>query len=104
MFSTAAEHGREIEDAHVGVLLGYYVAHSDGEAEAKSEKYITRARPGVHFTEYSTLGSSEQICQTISRYVEAGAQKFVMRPLCPADETMEQLEIMGTEILPQFVR
>ena len=104
MFSTAAEHGREIEDDHVGVLLGYYVASSSEEAEAKAEQYVTRARPGAHFTEYSALGSTEQICQAISRYVDAGAQKFVVRPLCPADETMEQLEIMGTEILPQFVR
>ena len=104
MFSTAAEHGREIEDDHVGVLLGYYVASSSDEAEAKAERYVTRARPGAHFTEYSALGSTEQICQSISRYIDAGAQKFVVRPLCPAEETMEQLEIMGTEILPQFVR
>ena len=104
MFSTAAEHGREIEDDHVGVLLGYYVASSSEEAEVKAEQYVTRARPGAHFTEYSALGSTEQICQTISRYVDAGAQKFVVRPLCTAEETMEQLEIMGTEILPQFVR
>ncbi len=103
MFSTAAEHGREIEDDHVGVLLGYYVASSSEEAEAKAERYVTRARPGAHFTEYSALGSTEQICQSISRYIDAGAQKFVVRPLCPAEETMEQLEIMGTEILPQFV-
>ena len=104
MFSTAAEHGREIEDDHVGVLLGYYVASSSDEAEAKAERYVTRARPGAHFTEYSALGSTEQICQAISRYIDAGAQKFVVRPLCSAEETMEQLEIMGTEILPQFVR
>ena len=104
MFSTAAEHGREIEDDHVGVLLGYYAASSSDEAEAKAERYVTRARPGAHFTEYSALGSTEQICQSISRYIDAGAQKFVVRPLCPAEETMEQLEIMGTEILPQFVR
>ena len=104
MFSTAADHGREIEDDHVGVLLGYYVASSSEDAEAKAERYVTRARPGAHFTEYSALGSTEQICQTISRYVDAGAQKFVVRPLCTAEETMEQLEIMGTEILPQFVR
>ena len=104
MFSTAAEHGREIEDDHVGVLLGYYVASSSEEAESKAERYVTRARPGAHFTEYSALGSTEQICQSISRYIDAGAQKFVVRPLCPAEETMEQLEIMGTEILPQFVR
>jgi hypothetical protein len=25
-----------------------------------------------------------------------------MRPLCPADETMEQLDILGEELLPMF--
>ena len=25
-----------------------------------------------------------------------------MRPMCPAEETMEQLEILGEELLPMF--
>jgi len=27
-----------------------------------------------------------------------------VRPLCPAEETIEQLEIMGREILPRFLK
>ncbi len=30
------------------------------------------------------------------------SHKFVVRPLCAGEESMEQLEIMGQEILPQF--
>jgi hypothetical protein len=38
----------------------------------------------------------------IHTYVEAGASKFVVRPLCPGDESIEQLELMGQEVLPLF--
>ena len=40
----------------------------------------------------------------IQEYVDAGAYKFVVRPLCAGEESMEQLEIMGQEILPLFHR
>ena len=104
LFSTAAEFGREIEDDHVGVLLGYYIAPDTEESEASAHRYITRDRPDAHFTEYSAVGPAEQVAQTIQEYIDAGAQKFVMRPLCPAGETIEQLETMGREILPLFLK
>ncbi len=104
VFSTAAEFGREIEEDHIGVLLGYYVADDTEEAVATSYDYITRHRPDAHFTEYSAVGTTEQVSQTIQSYIDAGAQKFVVRPLCPAGETISQLEIMGTKILPKFVK
>ncbi len=104
VFDTAQEYGREIEDDHIGVLLGYYIAPDTQEASSKAVKYITRQRPDAHFTEYSAVGSTEQVAQVIQRYVDSGAHKFVVRPLCRAEETVEQLEIMGTEILPHFHR
>jgi alkanesulfonate monooxygenase SsuD/methylene tetrahydromethanopterin reductase-like flavin-dependent oxidoreductase (luciferase family) len=104
VFSTAAEFGREIEEDHIGVLLGYYVADDTEEAVATSYDYITRHRPDAHFTEYSAVGTTEQVSQTIQSYIDAGAQKFVVRPLCSSEETIGQLEIMGTKILPQFVK
>ena len=102
VFDTAREYGREIEEDHIGVLLGYYIAPDTKEASSKAEKFITRQRPDAHFTEYSAVGSTEQVAQVIQRYIDSGAYKFVVRPLCPAEETVEQLEIMGTEILPHF--
>ena len=102
IFHTAEEHQREIEDDHVGVLMGYYIAPNVEETVSKAYNYVTRHRPDAYFTEYSAVGPPERIAETIQRYIDAGASKFVVRPLCPAEETMEQLDIMGQEVLPQF--
>lgn len=64
--------------------------------------FLTWQRPDAIFVEYNALGSPEQVSETMQRYIEAGAHKIVVRPLCSADESMEQLEIMGSEILPHF--
>ncbi len=102
VFGTAEEYQREIEDDHIGVILGYYITPNATETEPKAYNYVTRHRPDVYFTEYSALGPAERVVEAIHRYVEAGAYKFVVRPLCPAEETMEQLEILGSEVLPHF--
>jgi probable F420-dependent oxidoreductase len=102
LFETAIQHHRVIEDDHIGVLLGYYIASNGEESVSKAYHYVTRHRPDAYFTEYSAVGSSDSIADTIHRYIEAGASKFVVRPLCPAEETMEQLEMLGAEVLPQF--
>ncbi len=104
IFDTAKENNREIEDDHVGVLIGYYISSNVEETVAKTYKYVTRHRPDAYFTEYSALGPSEAISETIQRYVEAGASKFVMRPLCQAEETMEQLDLLGRDVLPEFLK
>ncbi|MBM3942796.1 MAG: LLM class flavin-dependent oxidoreductase [SAR202 cluster bacterium] len=106
LFETADKCGREIESDHVGVLLGCYVADGAGAAEAKAQaqRFVTRQRPDAHFTEFSAVGGPDEICQAIQRYIDAGASKFVLRPLCSGEETAEQLEVLGREVLPQFPR
>ena len=102
LFETADQHKREIEEDHVGILLGFYVDKDKSVATAKSEPYITRNRPDLHFSEVSALGTTEDICDTIQKYIEAGAYKLVVRPLCAEAESMEQLSIIGEEVLPNF--
>ena len=102
IFDTAEEYDRSIEDDHIGVLVGYYISPNVEETVSKTYEFVTRHRPDAYFTEYSALGPPERIVEVIQRYIDAGASKFVVRPLCPADETMEQLDLMGSEILPQF--
>ena len=45
VFSTAAEFEREIEEDHIGVLLGYYISDDVEEATAMAYDYVTRHRP-----------------------------------------------------------
>lgn len=102
IFTTAAACNRTIEEDHIGVLLGYYLSSEGPGALAKAEPFVTRNRPEVPFTAYSAIGSTTQVAEMIQRYIDAGAQKFVVRPLCAGAEAMEQLEMMGEEILPMF--
>jgi probable F420-dependent oxidoreductase len=85
VFETADQYGRQIEDDHIGVMLSYYIAPDGQDATAKAAPYVTRNRPDVPFTDYSAVGTTEQIAEMIQRYVEAGASKFVVRPLCSSE-------------------
>ena len=102
VFDTAAQCHREIEEDHVGVLLGYYISGDYEQAATKAHQFVTRHRPDAHFTEFTAVGTTEQVGELIQRYIDAGASKFAVRPLCAGDESIEQLEIMGQEVLPAF--
>ncbi len=102
VFATAAKHQRVIEDDHIGVMLSYYISPDGQKAVAKAASFVTRQRPDVPFTAFSAVGPTAHIAERIQQYVDAGAAKFVVRPLCPSEEAMAQLEMMGQEILPLF--
>ena len=104
VFSTAAQNDRQIEEDHIGVLIGYFIASDPEKAATLAEPYVARHRPDAPFTEYHALGTPEQVRSTLMQYQEAGASKFVVRPMCSPDEAIEQLEILGSEVLPYFHR
>ena len=102
VFATAAQHQRVIEDDHIGVLLGYYISPDGQKAVAKAASFVTRPRPDVPFTACSAVGTTAHIAERIQQYVDAGAAKFVVRPLCAGEEALAQLAMMGQEIVPLF--
>jgi alkanesulfonate monooxygenase SsuD/methylene tetrahydromethanopterin reductase-like flavin-dependent oxidoreductase (luciferase family) len=102
VFETAQQHRRSVEEDHIAVLLEFYIAPDTAQAATRARPFVTRHCPDAPFTEYSALGPGERIIEWIQRYIEAGGCKFVVRPLCPEDETMEQLEMLGRKVLPRF--
>ena len=102
VFDTANQCQREIEYDHIGVLMGFYIADDYEQAATKAHQFVTRHRPDASFTEYTALGTTEQVAELIQRYIDAGGSKFAVRPMCAGDESMEQLEMMGQEVLPMF--
>ena len=102
VFDTASKYQREIEYDHIGVLMGFYIADDYEQAATKAHQFVTRHRPDAFFTEYTALGTTEQVAELIQRYIDAGGSKFAVRPLCAGDESMEQLEMMGQEVLPML--
>jgi len=102
VFATAAHHQPTIEADHIGVLLSYYIAPDGPQAVAKAAAFVTRPRPDVPFTAVSAVGTTVHIAERIHQYVDAGAAKFVVRPLCAGEEAMAQLAMLGQEIVPLF--
>ena len=100
--AAASECGREIDEDHIGALLNFLIAPTQDEATRQAEGNAARIRPDAHFTEYSALGTPEQIRSTIQLYLDAGASKFVVRPMCPPAQAIGQLELLGREVLPYF--
>ena len=102
IFSTAPEHGRSIDDDHIGALVGYVIAPTVEEAEATAEPYVTRPREDAHFRQYSALGTAEDVRAGIQSFLEAGASKFVVRPMCAPEDSLNQLRLFGERVLPHF--
>ena len=82
--------------------IGYYISPEGQKAVAKAAAFVTRPRPDVPFTAVSAVGTTAHIAERIHQYVDAGAAKFVVRPLCAGEEAMAQLAMLGQEIVPLF--
>ena len=98
----AVEYGNDIEEDHYGVLTSFFIDDNADEAERIATPYMLRRREDIHWREFSSFGKPEVIRELIDEYIEAGAEKFVMRPACPPEMMQEQLEILGREIVPHY--
>ncbi|MCH8063717.1 MAG: LLM class flavin-dependent oxidoreductase [Chloroflexi bacterium] len=98
----ADEYGNDIEDDHYGALFAFCFADSREEAERIAAPYMLRRREDVDYNSFSAFGRPEDFIELVDRFVEAGADKFVVRPACPPEMMQEQLEILGREIVPRY--
>ena len=102
IFHTAAENNRVVDEDHIGTMLGFYVTSDPQRAAEVARKHVFARRPNVPFRQYTALGPPETVARLIQDYVNAGASKFVARPMCEANEAREQLELFGRHVLPAF--
>ncbi len=102
IFRTAAENNRVVDEDHIGTMLGFYITTDPERAAEISREHVFVHRPKVPFREYCALGPPETVASLIQDYVNAGASKFVVRPMCGAEEALGQLELLGRHVLPAF--
>ncbi|HEY8515597.1 MAG TPA: LLM class flavin-dependent oxidoreductase [Candidatus Binatia bacterium] len=99
----AAEHGRAIEPGEAGVLLLTHVSRDVDAARAAVERFLAgRKVPQQALAERSAVGTIEDVIARVEAYVAVGCTKFVLFPVAPAGELLEQVELIGREILPHF--
>jgi probable F420-dependent oxidoreductase len=94
--------GREIEEDHFGVIVPYWITPDRERALERVAPGLLRLRPDGSPADYAALGTAAEVRALIERFVAAGASKFVLRPVCPPDETFEQLDRLAAEVLPAF--
>jgi probable F420-dependent oxidoreductase len=99
----AAQHGRTIEPGEAGVLLLTHVSRDADAAREAAHRFLARSPiPQTALEERTAIGTADEVCARLRRYVDAGCTKFVLFPVAAAGELIPQIELFGREVLPRF--
>lgn len=102
-FARAA--GRDVPADHFGALLYYCLDPDRAKARQTAAPFIPPGRADAATLEACTaFGPPEFVRERLERYVAAGASKFVLRPMCPPDQMLDQVARLATDVVPAFHR
>ena len=100
--SKASEIGNAIEAAPYGAIFSYSFADSPKEAQELASPYLLRRRDDVNPNEMNAFGTPEELISMLDSYISSGITKFALRPACPPEMTHQQMEILGTDVIPRY--
>jgi probable F420-dependent oxidoreductase len=95
--------GRTVERDEAGVIL---LSHVDADRERTRnlrEQFLAKQAfdiPEDIFERCTAFGTPEECIETIQRYVDAGCTKFVLMPVGPTSERIEQIERYSESVIP----
>lgn len=95
----AAAAGRSIDADHFGVILPYCITETPEEALARYTAGLTRLRPDLPLAQFTAFGPARVCTELLEAYIEAGASKFVLRAVCPPEDTVRQLELLAEGVI-----
>lgn len=98
------ETGREVEQDEAGVILRTHVDQDRARAREVRDRYLERQDRDVSMEsleECSAFGTPAECVDTIQRYVDADCTKFVLLPVGPPSERIEQLERYSRDVIPE---
>ncbi len=94
-------HGRQIDDDHYGAAFPFYFGDSNDPAPAMALQRH-HERFGTDGRDYVCIGTADKIFARITAYIEAGASKFILRPIGLGEsEILEQTRLLIGEIMPR---
>lgn len=101
----AEQAGRDFEIDHFGALMYFCIDDDPAAAEALAMPYVPPGRATAETLKKCTaFGPPSLVRERLEEYVDAGGSKFVLRPMCPPERMMEQLERLATDVVPDFHR
>jgi len=93
--------GRAIDEDHYGAAFAFRFGGPDDPGVAKvMEQY--KARTGRDPADTFAMGDADVIVRRLNDYIDAGASKFILRPVADGDlEMLAQTKRLIEEVLPQ---
>jgi alkanesulfonate monooxygenase SsuD/methylene tetrahydromethanopterin reductase-like flavin-dependent oxidoreductase (luciferase family) len=76
-----------------------YVFAKDSEEALRIAGPSIRRRQDISPSDYSALGTPDQVRRKIREYIDAGATKFVMRPYGSKETHVEQVQILAKAVI-----
>ncbi|HET9491748.1 MAG TPA: TIGR03619 family F420-dependent LLM class oxidoreductase [Methylomirabilota bacterium] len=99
----AAEAGREVPADHFGALVYFCLASDRATAAVMAAPFVPRNRADdATLARCTAFGPPALLNERLEEYVRAGGSKFVLRPMCPPDRVLEQVQRVAEEIIPAF--
>jgi probable F420-dependent oxidoreductase len=97
--------GRDVDRDEAGMILPTHLDEDPERARQIRDRYLQRRDREISvdtFEKCSAFGTAESCVETIRRYVDAGCTKFVLLPVGPTDERVDQLERYSRDVIPAF--
>ncbi|MDP3316629.1 MAG: LLM class flavin-dependent oxidoreductase, partial [Devosia sp.] len=96
--------GRVIDDDHYGAAFAFRFGAADDPGLARLKAAYAK-RTGQDPEAYFAIGDAAAILRRIEDYIDAGAQKFILRPLAgDGAEVMHQTRLLIERVLPEVAR
>ncbi|MBI4337866.1 MAG: LLM class flavin-dependent oxidoreductase [Chloroflexi bacterium] len=95
------EYGRPTSQVQFAAEFSFCFAKSQEEAERAVAATLLHPSP-VPLTEVAALGTPDQVRAKVREYVQAGANRLVLRPAGPKGQFMQQVDLLAKEVVPAF--
>ncbi len=100
--SATVEAGRTIDEDHYGAGFAFRFGTVVDEAVQRTAAALKRAGLDLEPADYLAVGGANEIIARAREYVEAGASKFVLRPIASGDaEMLAQTRRLIDEVIPE---
>ena len=93
--------GRDEGSIRKTVSSEVFIRETETEIEAAGSRNLW-GEPAESWRAKAFVGTPEQVCEKISRYIEAGCTGFI--PWCSDYPSTETLELFATKVIPEFRR
>jgi probable F420-dependent oxidoreductase len=96
--------GRPIDEDHYGAAFPFRFGDPTDPALARLKSAYAK-RTGQNPDDHFAIGDAETILARLAQYIEAGAQKFILRPLATdGEDTLHQTRLLIEKVLPESTR